>query len=123
MGAMAFLLFRRDLLSGASETHAQTLTFTAFVVFQMFSVFSCISLNRSAFRSYVGKNPVLVIAVAASLLMQLLVVYLPFLNGPFHTVPLGLSDWALILGSGALVLCVEEVRKGVVRSLHPELRA
>jgi Ca2+-transporting ATPase len=123
MGALAFLLFWRDLHSGASEVHAQTLTFTAFVVFQMFSVFNCISLNRSAFRSFVSKNPFLVLAVAVSLFLQLLVVYVPFLNGPFHTMPLGLDDWALILGSGALVLFVEEVRKAVVRMVRPEARA
>jgi Ca2+-transporting ATPase len=123
MGALAFLLFWRDLHSGATESHAQTLTFTAFVVFQMFSVFNCISLNRSAFRSYVGKNPFLLLAVAASLLLQLLVVYLPLLNGPFHTVPLGLDDWALILGCGALVLFIEEVRKSIVRAVRPETAA
>jgi hypothetical protein len=52
-----------------------------------------------------------------------LVVYVPFLNGPFHTVPLGLDDWALILGSGALVLFIEEVRKAAVRMVRPEARA
>jgi len=123
MGALAFLLFWRDLGSGASETHAQTLTFTAFVIFQMFSVFNCISPTRSAFRSYVGKNPFLVMAVAASILLQLMVVYVPFLNGPFHTVPLGLYDWGLILGCGALVLFIEEVRKALVRAVRPEARA
>ena len=120
MGALAFMLFRWDILSGAPETHAQTLTFTAFVVFQMFSVFNCISLTRSAFRSYVSKNPFLLVAVAASLLLQLVVVYAPFLNGPFHTTPLDLNDWALILGCGALVLLVEEIRKGIVRSVQPD---
>jgi len=123
MGALAFLLFWRDLGSGASETHAQTLTFTAFVIFQMFSVFNCISPTRSAFRSYVGKNPFLVMAVAASILLQLMVVYVPFLNGPFHTVPLGLDDWGLILGCGAMVLFIEEIRKALVRAVRPEARA
>ncbi len=123
MGALAFLLFRWDLLSGASGTHAQTLTFTAFVVFQMFSVFSCISLTRSAFRSFVSKNPFLVLAVTVSILLQLLVVYVPFLNGPFHTEPLGAADWALIVGCGAMVLLVEEVRKGAVRAVRPDAPA
>jgi Ca2+-transporting ATPase len=123
MGALAFLLFWRDLHSGATEVHAQTLTFTAFVVFQMFSVFNCISLNRSAFRSFVGKNPFLLLAVTASLLLQIIVVYLPLLNGLFHTVPLGQNDWVAIIGCGALVLLVEEVRKSIVRMMHPELAA
>jgi len=123
MGALAFLLFRWDLQNGASVAHAQTLTFTAFVVFQMFSVFSCISMTRSAFRSYVGRNPLLLVAVAVSLLLQVLVVYVPLLNVPFHTVPLELRDWGVILGLGGLVLLVEEVRKAAVRAVRPEVRA
>lgn len=59
-------------------------------------------------------------AVAASLLLQLVVVYTQFLNGPFQTTPLDLNDWALILGCGALVLLVEEIRKGIVRSVQPD---
>jgi Ca2+-transporting ATPase len=103
--------------------HAQTLTFTAFVVFQMFSVFNCISLYRSIARSELGRNPFLVAAVAASLALQLAVVYIPVLNELFHTVPLGLKDWAAILGCGVLVLLLEEARKTAVRTLRPEVRA
>ncbi len=123
MGALAFLLFRWDLLGGASSAHAQTLTFTAFVVFQMFSVFNCTSLYWSAGSTMTSKNPFLIIAVAASLLLQLVVVYAPFMNTLFHTVPLGAPDWVAILACGALVLLIEEVRKAVVRARHPEVRA
>jgi Ca2+-transporting ATPase len=123
MGALAFLLFRWDLLGGASSIHAQTLTFTAFVVFQMFGVFNCTSLYWSAGSSMTRKNPFLIIAVAVSLLLQLVVVYAPFMNALFHTVPLGLRDWAVILSCSALVLIVEEARKAVVRARHPEVRA
>jgi Ca2+-transporting ATPase len=123
MGALSFLLFRWDLLGGSPAIHAQTLTFTAFVVFQMFSVFNCISMYRSAARSEVGRNPFLVAAVSASLALQLAVVYVPVLNDLFHTVPLGPRDWAAILGCGALVLLMEEARKSAVRALRPEVRA
>ena len=123
MGALSFLLFRWDITGGSPVIHAQTLTFTAFVVFQMFSVFNCISLYRSVARSELGANRFLVVAVAASLALQLAVVYVPVLNGLFHTVPLGPGDWAAILGCGALVLLLEEARKTVVRALRPEVRA
>jgi Ca2+-transporting ATPase len=123
MGALAFLLFRWDLLGGASTAHAQTLTFTAFVVFQMFSVFNCTSLYWSAGSTMTRKNPFLILAVAVSLLLQLVVVYAPFMNTLFHTVALGPRDWAAILACGAMVLLIEEVRKSVVRSRHPEVRA
>jgi Ca2+-transporting ATPase len=123
MGVLSFLLFRWDLSNGAEAIHAQTLTFTAFVVFQMFSVFNCISLYRSAARSFVGKNPFLVAAVAASVALQLAVVYVPVLNGLFHTVPLGTHDWVAIVGCGVLVLLIEEARKVTVRAVRPDVRS
>ena len=122
MGALSFLLFRWDLSNGSAVVHAQTLTFTAFVVFQMFSVFNCISMYRSAARSSVSSNPILVVAVAVSLALQLAVVYVPILNGLFHTVPLGIEDWVAILGCGVLVLLVEEARKMAVQAVRPEVR-
>jgi Ca2+-transporting ATPase len=120
MGALAFILFNHDLKSGSSVVHAQTLTFTAFVVFQMFGVFNCNSLRRSVLGREVGSNRFLLVAVAASLLLQLMVVYVPLMNGLFRTVPLGIGDWQLILISGVLVLVMEEARKAVARSVRPD---
>ncbi|MEM2869708.1 MAG: HAD-IC family P-type ATPase [Thermoplasmata archaeon] len=120
MGLLAFLLFWWDIGRGSGARHAQTLTFTAFVVYQMFSVFNCNSLRRSAISGEVRRNPFLLVAVVVSLLLQLAVVYLPPINPFFHTVPLGASDWALILGTGILVLAIEEARKAAVRALSPE---
>ncbi len=48
------------------------------------SVFSVIGLFS---------NRTLLYAVASTILLQLLVIYTPSLNGPFNTVPLGLDDW------------------------------
>jgi Ca2+-transporting ATPase len=120
MGALAFILFYYDLKSGSTAVHAQTLTFTAFVVFQMFSVFNCNSLRRSALSREMGSNRFLLVAVAASLLLQLMVVYVPLMNELFRTVPLGLVDWQMILLAGALVLIMEEARKAFSRLARPE---
>jgi Ca2+-transporting ATPase len=125
MGFLTFMLFWYDLSlwdpsSKYGIAHSETLTFTAFVIFQMFSVFNCNSRTRSAINRDLKKNPFLLMAVTASVLLQLCVVYVPPLQVMFHTVPLDLRDWALILGCGLLVLIVEETRKAVVRKLHPE---
>ncbi|MGQ9583389.1 MAG: cation-translocating P-type ATPase [Thermoplasmatota archaeon] len=123
MGALALAFFWWDLARGAAAAHAQTLTFTAFVVFQMFSVFSCNSLHRSALTGEARRNTFLLAAVAVSILLQLAVVYLPMLNSLFHTVPLGLQDWGVILISGLLVLFTEEARKAVTGALSAYRRS
>jgi len=50
-------------------------------------------------------------------------VYVPVLNGLFHTVPLGTHDWVAIVGCGVLVLLIEEARKVTVRAVRPDVRS
>lgn len=79
------------LLSGGVDlTKAMTMAFTVFVMYQIFNVFNC--------RSDGGfSNKFLFIAVGASFLLQLGVIYLPFLQGIFRTTSLGAFDWVLVL--------------------------
>ena len=79
------------LLSGGVDlTKAMTMAFTVFVMYQIFNVFNC--------RSDGGfSNKFLFIAVGASFLLQLGVIYLPFLQGVFRTTSLGAFDWVLVL--------------------------
>jgi Ca2+-transporting ATPase len=79
------------LLSGGADlTKAMTMAFTVFVMYQIFNVFNC--------RSDGGfTNKFLFIAVGASFLLQLGVIYLPFLQGIFRTTALGAFDWVLVL--------------------------
>lgn len=81
-------------LNGTPLIKAMTMAFTVFVMYQIFNVF-----NLRAEHGF--SNMFLVVAVAASLILQLLVVYLPFLQGIFRTTALGVFDWVIIL----LVAC------------------
>ncbi|HEX7474846.1 MAG TPA: cation transporting ATPase C-terminal domain-containing protein, partial [Dehalococcoidales bacterium] len=49
--------------------------------------------------------------------LQLAVVYVPFLQVAFHTVPLGWSDWGIILAAGGGLFILEEIRKAVFPKL------
>ena len=101
---------------------ARTIAFNTLVFFQLFFVFAC----RSEFHSIVEvgllTNPYLVGAVLISTALQLLVVYVPFLQPVFHTVPLRGEHWVLILSIasaptvvGILSRClVERVRQKIM---------
>ena len=104
------------LISGSSDLdHAQTMGFTVLVLAQLFNAFNSRSDHESAFRG-LFHNYRLFGAVGLSLVLQVLVVHLPFLNEAFSTVPLSLSEWLTCLAIASLVLWAEEARKLVIRA-------
>jgi Ca2+-transporting ATPase len=54
-------------------------------------------------------------AVLLTLLLQLAVIYLPLLNGIFHTQPLPLFDSIVCLLLSSLTLVVVEIEKWLIR--------
>jgi Ca2+-transporting ATPase len=66
-------------------------------VSQLFHVFDCRSENQSAFEIGLTKNKFLIFTVICSILMELAVIYNPFLRDVFQTVALTIYDWLLII--------------------------
>lgn len=83
--------FKNDL------AEARTMAFCTLVFSQMFHVFDCRSESYNVFEIGIFRNKYLILATVCSLFMQLLVVYHPFMQGVFTTVPLGMVDWVVIL--------------------------
>jgi Ca2+-transporting ATPase len=115
----AFVVFMDSLPNVA---YAQTMVFTISMVFEMFLVFSA-RTDEPLFKGMFS-NRYLVLAVVVSMLLQFAVVYTPFLQPFFGTVPLGLSDWLLIFGLCAAATLAIEVFK-VIKRFHAraQLRA
>ena len=106
LAELVLLLYWRDT-NFVSLQRLRTIIFTSTVFFELFFVFNCRSESRSVFRSNVLANRRLVLAVLVSVVLQLAVIYIPFLQTPFRTVPLTLSDWLIVLGiasTGLLIL-------------------
>jgi Ca2+-transporting ATPase len=103
------------LLPGKGTLHyAQTMAFTTLIFFQLFNVFNTRSAERSAFRDLFS-NKWLWLAVLVSVVLQLCVVSLPFLQVPFQTVPLSATDWLVCIGVASFVLWFYELLKLVRR--------
>ena len=79
-------------------------------IFEYLLTFNCRYDDKSIWRlgwRGIIENRGLFLAVIASLGLQFIIIYVPFFNAAFHTVPLTLRDWILVLiggGAGALVL-------------------
>ena len=52
-----------------------------------------------------------------SVALQLVVIYVPFLNGPFGTVALSPMAWVECICLAAIVLIASELRKIVLRAM------
>jgi P-type Ca2+ transporter type 2C len=99
IGIATLILFFMYHGSGAAK--AQTIAFTALVVFEIVRI----RMIRSDYKLGIFSNKWLVAAIIGSLLLQLVVIYTP-LAKVFGTVPLELLDWGVIVlfGIGLLVL-------------------
>jgi Ca2+-transporting ATPase len=105
-------------IAGAgSLSYAQTMAFTTLVFFSLFTVFCSRSDERSAFADLFS-NGWLWGAVALSIVLQVAVVYVPFLQHAFATVPLALADWAQCFLVASSVLWLREAVK-----LFPRMRS
>ena len=90
-----------------------TMTFTCFVFFDMFNALTCRSEGKSVIRgelNVVG-NRMFNFAVGGSLLGQMAVIYLPFLQRIFQTEGLGLLDLLFLAGIASSVFWIDEARK------------
>ncbi|MFT8705154.1 cation-translocating P-type ATPase [Bifidobacterium aquikefiricola] len=101
----------------AQMVEARTMGFTILVFAQLFNAIASRSARQSAF---VGlfTNTWLWGAIALSIALQLLVIYVPFLNTAFGTTPLSPWAWFECIALAALVLVASELRKLVLRAMN-----
>ena len=110
MGVGVFLVFNWAQ-ARMSLAEARTVTFCTMVTFEWFRAFNARSDEYTTFKLGMFRNKWLIISISIAILLQMAVVYVPFLQLAFRTVPLSLADWDIILIAGGLLFTVEELRK------------
>jgi len=104
------------LIEGSGDMrYAQTMAFTTLVLFSLFTVFNSRSDDRSAFAGLFS-NGWLWAAVLLSLVLQVAVVYVPFLQHAFSTVALSPGDWLVCAAVASSVLWLRELSKLITRA-------
>lgn len=101
----------------AQMTEARTMGFTILVFAQMLNALCSRSHDQSVFVGLFA-NKWLWGAIALSALLQVVVIYVPFLNTAFGTMPLSAGAWVECLGLAMVVLVASELRKCVLRALR-----
>jgi len=74
---------------------ARTLVFTTDVLYQLFFVFNC-RTERPFLKTSPLENKYLILAVLISFGLQLSVVYVPFMQNIFGTMPLDIYEWTVV---------------------------
>jgi Ca2+-transporting ATPase len=89
----------------------QTLIFTLVVFSEMFNAFNWRSDRYSIFSLGLFTNRPLVYAVLITVILQLIVIYVPFFQNAFRTVPLSLFEWGVVLALASTTLISMELVK------------
>lgn len=94
-----------------SESHWQTMAFTVLCFSQLGHVMAIRSERRSFFKIGAFSNRQMIVALAITFSLQLMVIYLPFMNVIFKTHPLTVRELAITLAASSLIFWAVEVEK------------
>jgi Ca2+-transporting ATPase len=112
MGVGIFLVFNWAQ-QRVSLQEARTIVFASMVVFEWFRAFNARSDEHTVFSLGVFRNRWLVIFVSIAILLQIAVIYVPFLQIAFSTVPLSIDKWGIAVLAGGSLFAVDEIRKAL----------
>ncbi|MCK5345786.1 MAG: HAD-IC family P-type ATPase, partial [Candidatus Heimdallarchaeota archaeon] len=117
MGIGTLLVFYHEyavLCNGIEKS--RTMALATLISFELFNALNFRSLNVSIFKRRFKKNKWLLYAIIGSILASLAIIYVPFLNGVFETVPLDMADWVNVIAVSTIVLFIVEFLK--VKQFH-----
>jgi Ca2+-transporting ATPase len=92
---------------------AKTMAFVTLSFSELLRAFTARSENYPLLKIGLFSNRVMFYAVASSALLLLAVIYLPFLQPVFNTVPLGWAEWQYVLPLLLVPALVAELTKWV----------
>jgi Ca2+-transporting ATPase len=95
--------------------HARSIAFTVLSFSELVRAYTTRSEMYSVFQQGIFSNKFMQYAVVASIVLLLAVIYIPFLNPIFETVPLSLVEWSEIIPLMLIPSVAAEVTKFFLR--------
>lgn len=81
----------------------------------MLNALNAISEDNSLLTMSPFVNPWLLLAIAASIGLHVVIVYVPFLANIFSIAPMNMQEWILVMAFSSPVILVDEILKIVGR--------
>lgn len=94
---------------------ARTVAFATLILSELLRSYSVRSDRYTVFHIGIFSNKKLVLGTCLSAVLMLAVIYIPGVNDLFHTVPLGLKEWSVIIPFSFLPFVVGELRKVIFK--------
>jgi Ca2+-transporting ATPase len=111
VGCGGFLIYDTVLRMGANVSEARNLLLLTMVLFENFHVGNCRSETKSAFALSPLRSPVLFFGTLGAFLMQIVGMYVPFLQDTLGTSPIGARYWSVAIGVSLLIFPAVELHK------------
>lgn len=113
----SFAVYLYMLQSGVQEEMLQSIVLQTIVILQMFHLFNCRNEKGFAFNKNFLKNKVAFIVSAVLIILQMFILYVPFMNTAFDTVPIGLEFWLIPAIMGIFLFLIIEIEKTITRKI------
>lgn len=111
--AFNFGLARYGTEAGLPHDGARTYAFVTLILAELLRAYSSRSEHESVFKIGLFSNMTMLTATAISFVLLILVIYIPFLDPVFHTIPLGILEWLLLIGLALIPFIVGELFKKI----------
>ncbi len=103
-------MLSEDVLDEAIP-YARTMAFVVLAASQLFYSLSMRNFDKSIFRIGFFSNKYLIGAIIVGILLQLVVITVPFLSTAFGVHNLSLTEWGIVIAFSLVPLCVNEIIK------------
>lgn len=98
-----------------ADPHPMTMALSVLVTIEMLNAFNSVSENQSLFVMPPTQNPLLCGAIALSMSLHFVILYVDPMPMVFNICPLNLSEWMVVLKFSLPVLIADEILKYIAR--------
>lgn len=104
-------LFEWSIKDGSTVEEARTIAVNTIVMIEIFYLFNCRSLTKSAWRIGFFSNKFIFLGVGIMILLQIIFTYVPVMNEIFHSHPIGIDSWIKIIVASLVTFLIIEIKK------------
>ncbi|MER2175810.1 MAG: HAD-IC family P-type ATPase, partial [Carnobacterium sp.] len=117
MAIVSIISYEWLMYTGADQVTASTMMVNIIVFSKIFYLFSIRTSKLALSRSFFT-NPKAFLIIGIMLVLQLILTYVPFMQGAFHTSAMTSKEWVLSFLCGITVLIVVEINKFIRLSIQ-----